>query len=184
VSHIGSLKGQEERPAFVKLVGAVQEVLQETPDDVMLAMETTAGQGSSLGYKFEHWAMVMEAHGGNPRLVICLDTCHLFAAGYPIHTREGYEHAMDELHRLIGIDRVRIIHANDSKTPFGSRVDRHAHIGEGKLGVEPFIWFANDERLLHAPLIIETPDAETMHEVNVKRLKSCVEESCPKSASH
>lgn len=172
VSHIGSLKGQEEREAFIKLVGALQVVLQETPDDVFLAMETTAGQGSSLGYKFEHWATVIDAHKGNPRLVVCMDTCHLFAAGYPVHERDGYEKTMGEFDKVIGFDRLRVIHANDSQKPFGSRVDRHEHIGEGLIGEEPFKWFVNDPRLAHAPMLLETNEPETMHEINLNRLKS------------
>ncbi|MBA3724995.1 MAG: deoxyribonuclease IV [Armatimonadetes bacterium] len=172
VSHMGALKGQEERDAMIILAGSVARVLQETPPEVSIAMETTAGQGSCLGYKFEHWAMIIEAHGGDPRLVICMDTCHLFAAGYPIHGREGYEKTMEEFGRLIGFARLRVIHSNDSKKPFASRLDRHEHIGDGLLGLEPFRWFVNDPRLAHAPMIIETPDADTMHAVNIDRLKS------------
>lgn len=175
VSHMGSLKGQDERDAFISLVAAVQIVLQETPDDVSLAMETTAGQGSSLGYRFEHWAMVIEAHQGNPRLVICMDTCHLFAAGYPVHTRDGYEDTMQKFGSILGFDRLKVIHANDSKKPFNSRADRHEHIGDGLIGLEPFRWFLNDPRLAHAPMILETNEPETMHPVNLERLKSLLE---------
>lgn len=172
VSHMGALKGQEEREAFICLVGSIQQVLQETPNDVQLAMETTAGQGSSLGYKFEHWATILEAFDYNERLRVCMDTCHLFAAGYPIHLREGYEKTMELFGSLIGFDRLVAIHANDSKKPLGSRADRHEHIGEGLIGLEAFGWFVNDPRLAHAPMLLETNEPETMHEVNLNRLKS------------
>jgi deoxyribonuclease-4 len=172
VSHIGALKGQSERDAMVILVASIAQVLAESDPKASIAMETTAGQGSSLGYKFEHWAMVIEAHGADPRLVICMDTCHLFAAGYPIHQREGYEKTMEDFGSILGFDRLKIIHANDSKKPFASRLDRHEHIGEGLIGLEPFRWFINDKRTMHAPMILETNEPETMHQVNIDRLKS------------
>jgi deoxyribonuclease-4 len=174
VSHIGSHKGEGEEKGLVGCAGSLVEVLAETPHDVCIAMETTAGQGSALGYRFEHWAMIIEAHKGDPRLGICLDTCHIFAAGYDIRTPEVYEAAISEFGRVLGFDRLKVIHANDSKKPFGSRLDRHEHIGQGLIGGEAFRLLVNDPRLAHAPIVIETPDAETMHAVNVAALRAMV----------
>ncbi|MDQ2985301.1 MAG: deoxyribonuclease IV [Armatimonadota bacterium] len=176
VSHMGSLQGQTFEEGMQKLVAATAQILDSTPKDVCLAMETTAGQGSALGWQFEHWAMVIEALGGDPRLVICWDTCHLFAAGYAVHQREGFEETVEGFHKLIGLERLRIIHANDSLKPFASRLDRHQHIGEGLIGSGPFSWFVNDPRLAHAPLILETNEPEEMHPVNLQRLRSMVKE--------
>jgi deoxyribonuclease-4 len=175
VSHMGSLQGQSFEEGMQKLVAATAQILDSTPKDVCLAMEVTAGQGSALGYKFEHWAMVIEALDADPRLVICWDTCHLFAAGYPIHEPEGFDKTVEEFHKVIGLERLRIIHCNDSMKPFGSRLDRHEHIGDGQIGLEPFSWFVNDSRLAHAPLILETNEPEEMHKVNLERLKSMLE---------
>ncbi|MEO7453577.1 MAG: deoxyribonuclease IV, partial [Fimbriimonadales bacterium] len=112
VSHMGSLQGQTFEEGMQKLVAATAQILDSTPSDVCLAMETTAGQGSSLGWQFEHWAMVIEALAGDPRLVICWDTCHLFAAGYAVHEREGFEATVEGFHSLIGLERLRVIHCN------------------------------------------------------------------------
>lgn len=170
VSHMGAHKGEGEEKGLKRLTKSTKSVLAETPEDVSLAMETTAGTGSSLGYRFEHLAEVLEGCGWPERLVVCLDTCHVFAAGYDIRTEEGYEAMIEEFGSLVGLERIVCIHANDSLHPFGSRKDRHAHIGEGEIGPEAFRRIVNDPRLAHAPLIVETPDAETMHEVNVRRL--------------
>ncbi|GIV02359.1 MAG: putative endonuclease 4 [Fimbriimonadales bacterium] len=170
VSHMGAHKGEGEEKGLKRLTKSTRSVLAETPEDVSLAMETTAGTGSSLGYRFEHLAKVLEGCGWPERLVVCLDTCHVFAAGYDIRTEEGYEAMIEEFGSLVGLERIVCIHANDSLHPFGSRKDRHAHIGEGEIGPEAFRRIVNDPRLAHAPLIVETPDAETMHEVNVRRL--------------
>lgn len=170
VSHMGAHKGEGEEKGLKRLTKSTRSVLAETPEDVSLAMETTAGTGSSLGYRFEHLAEVLEGCGWPERLVVCLDTCHVFAAGYDIRTEEGYEAMIEEFGSLVGLERIVCIHANDSLHPFGSRKDRHAHIGEGEIGPEAFRRIVNDPRLAHAPLIVETPDAETMHEVNVRRL--------------
>jgi len=171
VSHMGSHRGEGEEEGLKRLAESTRTVLAETPEDVSLAMETTAGTGSSLGYRFEHLAEVLERCKWPKRLVVCFDTCHVFAAGYDLRSEEGYEATIEEFDRKVGLDRIVCIHANDSRMPFGSRKDRHAHIGEGEMGTEPFRRIVNDSRLRHAPLIVETPDAETMHEVNVQRLR-------------
>lgn len=174
VSHMGAHKGDGEEVGLKRLVMSVKEVLGGSPVGVSLAMETTAGTGSSLGYRLEHLAEVIDGCGGSGRLVVCMDTCHVFSAGYDIVSEEGYERFMEELELRIGLARVVCIHANDSLRPWGSRKDRHAHIGEGEIGLRAFERIVNDARLFHAPLIIETPDADRMHAVNLERLRSMV----------
>jgi deoxyribonuclease IV len=170
VSHMGAHAGCGEPEGLARVAEVTKEILEETPEDVTICMETTAGQGSSLNHRFEHLGWIIEACGGHPRLGVCLDTCHIFAAGYDIREREGFERTFDEFERLVGFDRLKVVHANDSKKPFGSRVDRHAHIGEGEIGPEAFRMLVQDPRFAEIPIVIETPDAEEMHAKNVARL--------------
>lgn len=169
VSHMGAHMGQGEEIGLEMVIEGAKVVLDTAPGDSMLLMETTAGQGSSLGYKFEHWAYVLEKVN-HPRLGICLDTCHMFVAGYDLSTPEGYADVMNQLDKTIGIKNVKCIHVNDSKKALGSRVDRHEHIGEGLIGEACFHCLMNDERFNLIPKTVETPDAETCHEKNVKKL--------------
>lgn len=175
VSHMGSHLGAGEEAGLQAVAEGARRVFEETSDSVTLLMETTAGQGSALNYRFEHLATLIESLQGHPRLGVCLDTCHLFAAGYDLRDRESYEATFSELERWVGLDRVKAIHANDSKRGLGSRVDRHAHIGEGEIGVEAFRLLVNDPRWIEVPILLETPDAETMHKVNLERLKSLLD---------
>ncbi|MBS1706608.1 MAG: deoxyribonuclease IV [Armatimonadetes bacterium] len=176
VSHMGAHMGQGE-PEGLRLVAEnARRVLEESDDSVTLLMETTAGQGSSLNYRFEHLATIFEMMGIPDRLGICLDTCHMFAAGYDLSTNEGYESVMDQLNHMVGCEKVRAIHANDSKKALGSRVDRHEHIGEGSIGQDCFRCLVNDPRWKDLPIVVETPEAETMHSKNVSKLLSFVNE--------
>lgn len=175
VSHMGSHLGAGEEAGLQAVAEGARRVFEETSDSVTLLMETTAGQGSALNYRFEHLATLIESLQGHPRLGVCLDTCHLFAAGYDLRDRESYEATFSELERWVGLDRVKAIHANDSKKGLGSRVDRHAHIGEGEIGIEAFRLLVNDPRWIEVPILLETPDAETMHKVNLERLKSLLD---------
>jgi deoxyribonuclease-4 len=124
---------------------------------VRVLLELTAGQGTSLGHRFEQLGAILELVEGGERLGVCLDTCHLLAAGYDIRTLEGYRSTLRQLDGCLGLRRVKVIHLNDSKLGLGSRVDRHAHIGEGMLGLRPFACFLNDPRLRRVPMILETP---------------------------
>lgn len=171
VSHMGAYKGQEHAECLVRVAEATKAILADTPDTVTLCMETTAGQGSSLNSRFEELAMILELCGGHPRLGVCLDTCHVFAAGYDIRTEEGFSACFDEFTRVVGFERLKVVHCNDSKKELGSRVDRHEHIGKGFLGEKPFLLLVNDRRFDQIPILLETPDAETMHEVNLNLLK-------------
>ena len=169
VSHMGAYK-EDQDLGCARVAEAALAVLANTPESVTLCMETTAGQGSSLNWKFEQLARILELTGGPARLAVCLDTCHVFAAGYDIRTDEGYDKTFAEFDRLVGLDRLKVIHCNDSKKPLGSRVDRHEAIGKGEIGPRAFERLVKDPRFEAVPILLETPEAETMHEVNLKTL--------------
>jgi deoxyribonuclease-4 len=122
----------------------------------MVLLEHTAGQGRTVGHRFEQLAAIIDHLDGSPRVGVCLDTCHLVASGYDIVSEPGYRETFDALDRIVGLDRVKVFHGNDSKKPCGSRVDRHEHIGEGCLGLEPFRRLLNDPRFADLPILIET----------------------------
>jgi deoxyribonuclease-4 len=127
----------------------------------MVLLEHTAGQGTNLGHRFEHLAAILEYLDGSPRVGICLDTCHLLTAGYDLCSEEGYARTFREFDHVVGLDRIKVFHLNDSKKPCGSRVDRHEHIGKGCLGLEPFRRLLNDPRFTGLPMLLETPKLET-----------------------
>lgn len=139
------------------LIESLSCLLQEMPEEVCIAMETMAGQGSALCYRFEHFAQILDALP-DERLVICADSCHLFAAGYDLRTPDTYEAVWAAFDRLIGLARLQVWHLNDSKKPLGSRIDRHEHIGEGELGEAAFRLILSDPRFASLPMLIETPD--------------------------
>lgn len=172
VSHMGAHKGAGEAEGLLGIAEAARRLLDETPESVTLLMETTAGQGTDLNYRFEHLAVVLEQCGAPPRLGVCLDTCHVFVAGYDLRTPEAYEKTFSEFDRLVGLDRLKVIHCNDSKRELGSRVDRHEAIGEGCLGEEAFRLLVNDPRFERVPILLETPGGEEEHRVNLERLKA------------
>jgi deoxyribonuclease IV len=123
----------------------------------MILLEHTAGQGTALGATFEHLASIIARMNGHPRVGVCLDTCHLIASGYDIGSPEGYASTFTQFSRLVGFDRLKAFHLNDSKKPLGSRIDRHEHIGQGCLGLEPFRRLVNDPRFRELPMMLETP---------------------------
>jgi deoxyribonuclease-4 len=125
--------------------------------ELLILLETTAGQGTNLGFSFEQLRKIIDTVDDGGRFGVCLDTAHVFAAGYDIATREGYENTMEEFDRIIGLDRLKAVHLNDSKKDLASRVDRHEHIGKGTLGLEPFRLLLNDARFEGLPMILETP---------------------------
>ena len=136
----------------------LDEILTAVPaGPTTILLEGTAGQGNSVGCRFEHLAAILDRCKGRDRLGVCLDTCHLFAAGYDIRSADAYAATMDEFDRIVGLDTLRAIHLNDSKKPLGSRVDRHAHIGLGEIGADGFSQLVNDVRLAKIPMILETP---------------------------
>lgn len=182
VSHIGSHMGQGAEEGIRICAASVQEVLADTDSTILLA-ETTAGQGSALYANFEELAQLIERCGNPDRLGVCLDTCHIFAAGYDIRLEEGYERAFADFDRLIGLTKLRAIHCNDSKKPLGSRVDRHEHIGLGEIGPDAFRRLVNDPRFFDVPILLETPDAPEGHAMNLTRLWDYASQGLPVHAS-
>lgn len=137
----------------------MNEVLDEVPE-VDLVVETTAGQGSSIGWKFEHLARLISGTDTTGRVGICIDTCHIFAAGYDLRSRNAYETTMDAFDRIVGFRHLRGVHLNDAMSEFGSRVDRHASIGKGQIGLEAFGLLMRDPRFDDIPILLETPNHE------------------------
>jgi deoxyribonuclease-4 len=157
VIHPGTCTSGTESDALKSIADAVRAVFRSRPRrQTMVLLEHTAGQGRTLGYRFEHLAAIVGELDGSPRLGVCLDTCHLAASGYDIFTESGYRATFEQFDRLIGVGRIKVFHANDSKRPCGSRVDRHEHIGKGYLGVAPFHRLLHDRRFAGLPLLIET----------------------------
>jgi len=139
-------------------------------------IETTAGQGSSLGYKFEHLQKIIDLVDDKSRMTVCIDTAHIFAAGYDIRNASNYNKVIDEFDNIVGLDKLKCIHMNDSKKTLGSKVDRHEHIGKGFIGLEGFTNIMNDNRIMHIPKILETPKGKEQLEdlANLKILKSLI----------
>jgi deoxyribonuclease-4 len=162
VIHPGTQTTGTEETALKLVAGAIRAAFEARPRRrIMVLLEHTAGQGRTLGHKFEHFAAILGHLNGSTRVGICLDTCHLLASGYDIVSMEGYERTFADFDRVIGLDRLRAFHANDSKRPCGARVDRHEHIGDGCLGLEPFRRLLHDTRFSGLPLLIETAKAGT-----------------------
>jgi len=159
----------------------------------MVLLEHTAGQGTSLGSRFDELATIIELMRGHARVGVCLDTCHLLASGYDLTTAEGYARTFKEFGRTVGFDRLHAFHMNDSKKPLGSRVDRHTHIGEGHVGLDAFRRLVNDRRFRQTPMLLETPKAEgkatgaiaidPLDEKNLQTLRSLVTGQGPYQAS-
>jgi deoxyribonuclease IV len=174
VMHPGAHMGAGEVAGLRAVAESLDAAFEATPESkVRIALETTAGQGSSLGCRFEHLAEIFQTCRYPSRLAVCVDTCHVFAAGYDIRTATGYEATMKRLCRLVGRKQVVAFHLNDSKKPLGSRVDRHEHIGKGMLGSAAFRYLLNDKRWDGLPMVLETPKGPDLAEdvVNLRRLR-------------
>ena len=165
VMHPGAHLGSGEAAGLRAVAGSLDEVFRATRRSaVKIALETTAGQGTNLGYRFEHLAEILQRSHFPERLAVCVDTCHLLAAGYDIRTPKGYAATMSQLDATIGRRCVVAFHLNDSKKPLGSRVDRHEHIGQGQIGLTGFRHVLRDPRWRNLPMVLETPKSEDMHE--------------------
>jgi len=177
VFHPGSHVGTGEE-AGIKLIGEkVNRIFEALKDNtVTLLFETTAGQGSNLGYTFEQLARMIDLVDNKGQVGVCLDTCHVFAAGYPLTDPKEYKKTMKAFDDTIGLDRLKIIHMNDSKKEFGSKRDRHEHIGQGMIGIEAFRNIVNDKKLKKVPKILETPKGDDLAEdiENLKVLRGLV----------
>jgi len=177
VLHPGAHLGAGEEAGLKKIADSVDKVFRKIPKvKTKIALEITAGQGSCVGHRFEHLAHIIANVREPERLSVCLDTAHLFAAGYDIGSESGVRKTFREFDRVIGRDRLVAIHVNDSKTGLGSRVDRHEHIGKGRIGLDAFRFLMRSARFSKIPKVLETPKGKDLREdvVNLKTLRALV----------
>jgi deoxyribonuclease-4 len=177
VIHPGSHGGAGREKGLANVTENLDRVIEQAGDDcaqVTVLLETTAGQGTGLGYRFEELAWILNTSKYSNRLGVCVDTCHIFAAGYDIRTPETYMATLAEFDRLIGTGRIAFFHLNDSKKELGSRVDRHEHIGKGKIGLEGFRCLVKDPRFAAHAMTLETPKGKDLAEdrENLRVLRS------------
>ncbi len=165
VLHPGAHMGAGEAEGLAKIVAGLDAVFEKLPKvKTRVALETTAGQGSSLGHTFEQLAWILK-HAAQPnRLCVCVDTAHLFAAGYDISTEAGARETFERFEEIVGLKHLVALHCNDSKTGLGSRVDRHEHLGKGKIGLAPFEFLMRDPRFVAIPKVLETPKGKDLAE--------------------
>ena len=161
VAHPGAHVGSGEEAGLLRISAALDEIHRRTSGvKLRIALETTAGQGSNLGQRFEHLGTIFARVAAPDRLAVCVDTCHVFAAGYPLGTVADYNRTIADLDAAVGLGRVKVWHVNDSLRELGSRVDRHAGIGLGKIGSSAFGFLLNDPRFRGLPMILETPKSD------------------------
>ncbi len=171
VLHPGAHRGAGEEAGLEKIIASIDRVFRKVPNvKTRIALETTAGQGSCLGHSFEQVHYIIDNVREPERLAVCLDTAHVFAAGYDIGSEPATRRMFREFDRVVGLDRLAAIHLNDSKTACGSRVDRHEHIGRGKIGLAAFRLIMRDRRLRRIPKVLETPKGRELRE-DVMNLK-------------
>lgn len=179
VAHPGAYTTSSEALGLSRVVRALDEIHGQTRGvKAKCLLETTAGQGTSLGWRFEHLATILDRVKDPDRLGVCFDTCHVFAAGYRMSTEKGYKATMRALNATVGVAQVKAFHLNDSRRRLGSRVDRHAHIGRGEMGLEPFRRLLADRRFRKKPMYLETPKGEEngvdLDAINLRVLRSLV----------
>ena len=179
VAHPGAFTSSSEEAGLKRIALGLDEAHRQTKGcTAQCLLETTAGQGSNLGWKFEHLAEIIELASDPDRLGVCFDTCHAFAAGYAMGTEKYYKATMKRLNQTVGVKQVKAFHLNDSLKPFGSRKDRHAAIGEGEMGIEPFRFLLNDRRFRKVPMYLETKKVDDqgrdMDVVNLETLRGLI----------
>ena len=175
VFHPGSHLKTGEKQGLRTIAQSLDYVLDNThAEDVVLLLETTAGQGTNLGYRFEQLAEIIDKVKCREKLAVCFDTAHVFESGYDFRSPEGYKNVFDEFDRIIGIERLKVFHFNDSKTDIGTKVDRHENIGKGFIGIQPFEFLVNDRRFSEVPMILETPGGDEKFMENSKLLRSLI----------
>ena len=175
--HPGAHGGAGEEEGIKRVVESLNIAHERTEEfKVLSVVETSAGQGTAVGYKFEQLEKIINGVDKPDRMAVCVDTCHIFAAGYDIRTEEKYEATFEEFDNIIGLQRLVAFHYNDSKKEFGSHRDRHEHIGKGMIGVAGFSLLMNDARFVNIPKILETPKSKDLHEdvENLKALKELI----------
>ena len=172
VFHPGAHMGAGVKAGLRSIIESLKDILKDKKGSrIQLLVETTAGQGSALGCTFEHLAEILEGVQEKRNVGVCLDSCHVFAAGYDLRTRKTYETTMKELEAVVGLARIRAVHLNDSQKELGSQVDRHATIGEGHLGLQAFKMIVNDPRFSGIPMVIEIPGDEEADRRSLQLLK-------------
>ncbi len=179
VVHPGAHGGKGEASGIRRIAEAIDRIHERVEvDSTPIALETTAGQGTSIGHRFEHLRDILAQVRKPERVHVCFDSCHVFAAGYDLRTPEDWARTLSDFDRVVGLERLRVLHVNDSKREFGSRVDRHQHIGEGEIGSRGFCLIMNEERLCGVPKILETPKGKNGEEDrrNLESLRSMVGE--------
>ena len=174
VIHPGAATDDDESAGIRRVIRAIDQIHSRVGAILTrILLETTAGQGTSLGWRFEHLAAILCGVKAPDRLGVCFDTCHVFAAGYPLGAEDEYQATMQAMDAVVGLGQIKAFHLNDSARPCGSRVDRHAHIGRGQMGIEPFRFLLNDPRFQEIPMYLETPKgAEDGLELDVINLTS------------
>ena len=173
VMHPGS--NPNEADGIKRIADSLNWIHSQSPKySARICLETTAGQGNTLGHRFDQIAGIIDLLGDKSRVGVCYDTAHTFAAGYDIRTRKAYQATFKEFDKIIGLKKLKVIHLNDSKKDFGTRVDRHEHIGKGFIGLDAFRMLLNDPRFEKVPKILETPKEGDMDENNLEVLRSLV----------
>ena len=163
--HPGAHGGAGDEEGIKRVIESLNIVHAKTGGfNVKSVVETTAGQGTAVGHRFEHIEKIVSGVDTPERMAVCIDTCHIFAAGYELRTEKGYEETFREFDATVGIDKLAAFHFNDSKKDLGGHVDRHEHIGKGAIGLQGFSFLINDERFVSIPKILETPKSEDLHE--------------------
>ncbi len=177
--HPGSHMGQGEEEGIRRIIEILNRAHQRTIGfTVKSVLETTAGQGTAIGHRFEHLRKIIDGIEQRERMAVCIDTCHIFAAGYDLRTPNAYEQTMREFDAIVGFSTLAAIHVNDSRKGCGSHVDRHEHIGKGEIGLEGFRILMQDDRLFNIPKILETPKGEELKEdrMNLRTLRRLASE--------
>ena len=173
IIHMGHRMESSEEEAMEAVSQGINQAFEKVQNRVILLLENTAGQGSEIGYSFEQIKKIIAGVGEKKRMGVCLDTAHTFEAGYDLSTKEGIEKTLESFDKMIGLKRLHLLHLNDSKTPLGSRKDRHWHIGEGYIGMEGFRYLINHPLLQPLPGIMETPRKDTVEDLkNMKVIRS------------
>jgi len=175
VVHPGSHLGHGEKEGIKIITESMNFIIEKTSHtDVKILLETVAGQGTNIGYRFEHIKEIMDGIENKQRVGVCFDTAHVFEAGYDIRSKESFQKVLEEFDRIIGLDNLLAFHINDSKTPLASRVDRHTNIGDGEIGLEAFRFLVNNKLFSDLPMILETPGGEEAYIKDLKTLKGLI----------
>ena len=175
IIHIGHRMESPEGEAIEAVSQGINQAFERVKNAVILLMENTAGQGTEIGYTFDQIKKIVEGVHDRQRMGVCLDTAHTFEAGYDLSDKNGIDQTLEKFDQAIGLKRLHLVHLNDSKTPLGSRKDRHWHIGEGYIGLEGFRHLVNHPSLSHLPGIMETPRKDTVEDLkNMKVIRSLI----------